>query len=308
MIISLILLAIGFVLLTKGADYFIEGASAVAFKFKIPSIIIGLTIVAMGTSAPEAAVSIASALKGANGVAIGNVLGSNIANIFLILGITASICALTIQKNTIKYEIPFVAFITILLCVFGYIFGEVNRICALILLVLFVLFLLYLYKIAKNIEEPSKEASNLSSFKIILFLIGGLLALVYGSDLTVNSAIDIAHRLNISDRIIGLTVVAFGTSLPELATCIIAARKKQADIAIGNIIGSNIFNILFVLGIAGIIYPIQFAKEFLFDGMIALFAIVLLFVATCKTKLLSRFWGILFLVLYLIYIGYLIIK
>lgn len=308
MIISLILLAIGFVLLTKGADYFIEGASAVAFKFKIPSIIIGLTIVAMGTSAPEAAVSIASALKGANGVAIGNVLGSNIANIFLILGITASICALTIQKNTIKYEIPFVSFITILLCVFGYYFGAVNRLCALILLILFVLFLFYLYKIAHNIEEPDEEASKLSGIKIVLFLIGGLFALVWGSDLTVNSAIDIAHRLNISDRIIGLTIVAFGTSLPELATCIIAARKKQADIAIGNIIGSNIFNILFVLGIAGIIYPIQFAKEFLFDGMIALFAAILLFVATCKTKLLSRFWGILFLVLYLIYIGYLIIK
>ncbi len=308
MLLSIVLLIIGFILLTKGADYFIEGACAVAFKFKIPSIIIGLTIVAMGTSAPEASVSINSALKGANGVAIGNVMGSNICNIFLILGITALICALPIQKNTIKYEIPFLGFITIVLCAMGYYFGAVTRLCALIFVVLFVVFLLYLLKISKNIEEVDPNTQKLSAPRTIIYIIGGLCALCYGSDFTVNSAIDIAHRLNISDRIIGLTIVAFGTSLPELVTCAIAACKKQTDIAIGNIIGSNIFNILFVLGLSGIITPIPFNKAFLFDGAIAFFAVLLLFLFTFKTKMLNKLNGGIFVLIYLVYLGYLITK
>ncbi len=308
MLLSILLLILGLIMLTKGADFFVDGACALAQKFKIPSIIIGLTIVAMGTSAPEASVSIVSALKGANGVAIGNVLGSNIANIFLILGVTSSICALTIQKNTIKYEIPFVGFITVLVCALGYYFHSINRYCALILLAFFGLFFVYLFKIAKNNNEQNDEIKPMGMFKILLFVIGGLLALVYGSNFTVDSAVDIAHRLNISDRIIGLTVIAIGTSLPELVTCVIAALKKQSDIAIGNIVGSNIFNILFVLGLSTLIHPIAFDRAFLFDGLIALLAVAALFLCTFKTHVLSRVHGYIFTIIYIIYIGFLIVK
>lgn len=308
MLLSIVLLIIGFALLTKGADYFIEGACAVAFKFKIPSIIIGLTVVAMGTSAPEASVSINSALKGVNGVAIGNVLGSNICNIFLILGITSLICCLPIQKNTIKYELPFLGLITVLLCAMGFYSGAVTRLSGVLLLILFIVFLLYLLKISKNVEEPPQNAKNLTALKTTLYIVLGLAALCYGSDLTVNCAVDIAHKLNISDRIIGLTLVAFGTSLPELVTCAIAALKNQTDIAVGNIIGSNIFNILLVLGISSAILPIQFNKAFLFDGAIAVFALILLFLYTFKTRTLNKINGISFLVLYFIYLGHLILK
>ena len=308
MFLNIALLLVGLFLLTKGADIFVEGSSSLARKFKIPSIIIGLTIVAIGTSAPEASVSINSALKGVNGVAIGNVLGSNIANIFLILGLTASICALKMKKNTIKFEIPFVVFITSLVCLMGYYFNSINRMCSLFLLGLFVLFLFYLFKISKNIEEEKVIYKELSVLKITVFIIGGLFALIYGSDLTVNNAIEIAHKLNISDRIIGLTIVAIGTSLPELVTCAMAAIKKQPDIAVGNIVGSNIFNILFVLGLTSMIQPMEFSKEFLFDGIIAILTVVVLLLFTFKTQILSRLQGLFFFVSYIVYLIYLVIK
>lgn len=308
MILSIILLILGFFLLTKGADYFVEGASALALKFKIPSIIIGLTIVAMGTSAPEAAISINSALKGIEGIAIGNIIGSNIANIFLILGISSLIYNLTLQKNTIKFEMPFVFFITLLLGFYGFFFGEISRLAALSFIVLFVLFLIYLLKIAKNIEELDEDAKNLGIFKIILFIFGGLLALFYGSEFTINSAVDIAHALNISDRIIGLTIVAFGTSLPELVVCINAALKKESDLCIGNIIGSNIFNILFVLGLAGIIHPITYKANFLSDNILALIAVLMLFIYTFKSKQLNKWQGLSFVLIYLGYVVYLVVR
>ena len=308
MILSIILLIAGLILLGKGADFFIDGASNLAVKLKIPSIIIGLTIVAMGTSAPEACVSITSALKGITGVTIGNIIGSNIANIFLILGTTAAICTLTIKKNTIKYEMPFVLFITILLGIFGFIQGEISRQTAILFLVLFLLFFIYLFKISKETNNYTVNEKSLGIIKIIIYILGGLTALVYGSNLTVDSAIDIAHRLNVSDRIIGLTVVAIGTSLPELITCVVAALKKQSDIAIGNIIGSNIFNILFVLGITGVIQPVKFSTEFYMDTFIAIFATILLFIYTFKSKKLTKWQGISFVVIYFIYIAFLIYK
>ncbi len=308
MILNIILLIIGLTLLSKGADFFVDGSGALAAKFKIPSIIIGLTIVAIGTSAPEAAVSIGSAIKGANGVAIGNILGSNIANIFLILGATSAICPLLIKKNTIKYEIPFVLFITLLLSFIGYYYGNISRLSSVILLILLIIFFLYLFKISKEVDNFELKTKSMGMIKIILYIIGGLAALIYGSDLTVNSAIDIAHRFNISDRIIGLTIIAIGTSLPELITCIVAAIKKQPDIAIGNIIGSNIFNILFVLGVTGVIKPIEFDKAFLFDGIIAILSVVLLYLFTKRTNLLKRWQGVFFLCLYFSYLAMLIIK
>lgn len=308
MIISLILLTIGFILLVKGADFFVEGASALALKLKIPQIIIGLTVVAMGTSAPEAGVSITSALKGIEGIAIGNVIGSNIVNVFLILGVTALITVLPIQKNTIKYEIPFTFFISLLMMFMGYYFHFITRICALVLILLFILFLIYLLKISKNVEEVSENAFKLSGLKILLFLILGVLGLIYGSNFTVNNAINIAHILGVSDRIIGLTIIAIGTSLPELVTCAVAGYKKQADLAIGNIIGSNIFNILFVLGLTGIIKPIKFENSFLIDGLIMIFAIVLLFIYVFKKQRLSRIQGFSFLLFYISYIIFTVIK
>ncbi len=308
MLLSIFFLIIGLILLSKGADVFIDGASNLALKFKIPSIIIGLTIVAMGTSAPEAAVSISSALKGANGVVIGNIIGSNIANILLILGSASLVTNLVIQKNTIKYEIPFVLFISIMLCVMGYCFNGISRLGSIVLLIFFIIFFIYLFRISKESDKYEVKTRSIGIIKIIFFILGGLTALVYGSDLTVNSAIDIAHRLHISDRIIGLTIVAIGTSLPELITCVVAALKKQSDLAVGNIIGSNIFNILFVLGLTGLIQPIEFNKAFLFDGLISIVSIILLYLFTFKKAVLKKSYGICFLLLYFAYLTYLIFK
>lgn len=310
MIVSILILIIGLVLLIKGADFFIKGASALAMKFKIPQIVIGLTIVAMGTSAPEASVSINSALKGVTGVAIGNVFGSNIANVLLILGLTSAICALKLQKNSVKYEMPFVFLITVLLCGAGYYLHTLDRVCGLIMLLLFGAFLAYLFKMAQSSKDEELEdlPKPMHPFMMFVCIVGGLAALVYGSDLTVNSAIDIAHRLSISDRIIGLTIVAIGTSLPELVTCVIAALKKQPDLAVGNIIGSNIFNILFVLGLTCVIQPVGFDPAFILDGIVAVISIMLLFAYTCGDRKLTRWEGCSLLVLYAIYLGYLIIK
>ncbi len=310
MLLSIFILIIGITLLIKGADFFIKGASALAKKFKIPEIVIGLTIVAMGTSAPEASVSINSALKGITGVAIGNVLGSNIVNVLLILGLTSAMCALKLQKNSVKYEMPFVFLITALLCGVGYYLHTLNRIFGVILLLLFCIFLAYLFKMAKESKSESLEDNQkpMNSWLTLFSIIGGLVALVYGSDLTVNSAIEIAQMLKVSDRIIGLTIVAIGTSLPELVTCVIAALKKQPDLAVGNIIGSNIFNILFVLGLTCTIQPIVFDSAFVLDGIVAIVSTILLYVFTVGDRKLTRWEGCSFLIIYLIYLWYLIVK
>ena len=310
MLLNILILIIGLVLLVKGADFFVKGASSLAMKFKIPQIVIGLTIVAMGTSAPEASVSINSALKGVTGVAIGNVLGSNIANVLLILGLTSAICALRLQKNSVKIEMPFVLFVTALMCVAGYYLHSLDRIFGFVLLLLFGAFLAYLFKISQDSQNKSQEEDSklMNPWLMLLCIVGGLGALVYGSDLTVNSAIDIAHRLSISDRIICLTIVAIGTSLPELVTCVIAALKKQPDIAVGNIIGSNIFNVLFVLGLTCVIQPVSFDSAFILDGIVAIISIILLFAYTIGDRKLTRLEGCSLLLLYVIYLGYLIIK
>lgn len=306
MFLSIILLIIGFLLLSKGADVLVDGASAMARKFNIPEIVIGLTIVACGTSAPEAAVSISSVIQGASGVGVGNILGSNIANILLILGVSALIANLYVQKNTVLYEIPFVGFISVLLMFFGWQYGMVNRFAAMVLCALFILFLLYLYMISKNQKVETQEIEQMSSVKMVSFIVFGIAALVFGAKLTVNSAVDIAHVLNISERVIGLTVIAFGTSLPELVTCIVAAIKKRSDIVIGNIIGSNIFNILFVLGITGLIQPIPFEKDFLIDSVWGILATVLLWIFVAYDRKLTAIKGFIFLVLYCVYVMFLL--
>ncbi|MBO4480666.1 MAG: calcium/sodium antiporter [Alphaproteobacteria bacterium] len=306
MISSLILLVIGLVLLGRGADVFVDGAVSVARRFNIPSIIIGTTLVAIGTSAPEAGISIVAALRGSDGVSIGNIIGSNITNIFLILGLTAVIGSVPIHQNTKRYELPFVGLITLLLCLIGLWFGTVSRMAALVFLALFVSFILYTICMARKSTEPVQEFKKASITKTIVMIIAGIAALIIGSDLTVNSAIEIANYLHVSERVIGLTVVALGTSLPELVVCVIAAIKHEYDMAIGNIVGSNIFNILFVLGSAALIKPLPFNTAFLTDGAIAMLAITMLMIFTAKNSRIRRFGGIMFLLSYVAYVLYLV--
>ena len=306
MIASLVLLVIGFVLLVRGADAFVDAAAGVARRFNIPAIVIGTTLVAIGTSAPEAAISITAALKGSDGVSIGNVIGSNITNILLILGVTALIGATPIHKNTKKYELPFVGIITLLLCAFGIWAGAVSRLAAFIFLALFIGFISYTVVMAKKSNEEAPEIKMSSLPMTIIMIIVGIAAIVLGSNLTVDSAMDIATRLGVSDRVIGLTLVALGTSLPELAVCVAAALKHEYDMAVGNIVGSNIFNILFVLGTAAAIHPLPFDSAFIFDGAIAMLAVVMLMLFTTRDSRLGRVAGIIFVLTYAAYTYYLV--
>lgn len=313
-LINLVLLVVGFVLLIKGADYFVEGASKIADKLGIPQLVIGLTIVAFGTSAPEAAISISSAIKGNTGIAIGNIIGSNIMNILLILGITSCITVLKVAKSTVYYEIPFVIFITTVLVVIGGTQGKLDFISGIILWALFILFFVYLIKMAKSgksdgiVEEgEAYDGKKDSMIKLIFITLAGMAAIVIGSDLTVDGATEIAKILGISDRIIGLTIVAFGTSLPELITSVTAGIKGKADIAIGNIVGSNIFNILFVLGTTSLIKSVPYSTNFVIDGIVAIAAAVLLFLGVVRKKQLGRMAGIIMLIAYAGYFAYLIV-
>lgn len=313
-VISVIFLIIGFWGLIKGADIFVDSASQIAAKLKVPLIVIGLTIVAFGTSAPEAAISITSAFQNNAGIAVGNVIGSNIMNILLILGISSAICQLPVKKTTFRYEIPFVILITAVLLVLGIIGGSLDRIDGIIFILLFAVFMGYLIKLSKSgdsslTEDVPEIKENASIPKMILFVIIGLTMVVLGSDFTVSGATKIAEIAGLDDRIIGLTVVAFGTSLPELVTCIQAARKNKVDIAIGNIIGSNIFNILFVVGISALVSPspILFENSFIIDAIVAIAAAVLLWLLVLKNKRISRLGGVVMLVCYAGYFAYLFV-
>lgn len=312
--VNIILLVAGFVMLIKGADYFVDGASRIADRFGIPQIVIGLTIVAFGTSAPEAAVSIGSALKGSTGLAIGNVIGSNIMNILLILGISACITNLKVEKNTAYIEIPFVIFITILLVILGGVRGKLDLMSGIIFLLLFALFFFYLIIVSKkgiNKEEETdikeSEEKKKTVWHLIFITLLGMIGIVAGSDVTVDAASLIAVKFGMTERLIGLTIVAFGTSLPELVTSVIAAIKGKADIAIGNIVGSNIFNIIFILGITSVIKTINYEKNFIIDGIIAVITAVILFLGVARKKELGRLTGIIMLVCYAGYFGYLIL-
>lgn len=306
---NIIVLLVGFVLLIKGADYFVDGASGIASKFGIPQLVIGLTIVAFGTSAPEAAISISAALKGNTGISIGNVVGSNIMNILLILGITSCITPLLVAKSTVKVEIPFTILISVVLVGYGALFGKLNVVAGAILWGLFILFFVHLIRISKNggDEETDEDLGKHSVVTLIIFVLGGLVAIVWGSNLTVDSASAIAKMFGVSDRIIGLTIVAFGTSLPELMTSVTAAKKGKADIAIGNIVGSNIFNILFVLGTTALITTVPYAKNFIFDGIVCIASAVLLWVAVAKDGKMGRKAGVTMLVCYAAYFVYLLV-
>lgn len=309
MFLNILKVVAGFVLLIKGADFFVDGASALAKKMKIPTLIIGLTIVAMGTSAPEAAVSISAAFKGNTGIAIGNILGSNILNVLIILGITACIIPIRVGKTTVKYEIPFMIVITAVLGAIGLTTGVIGKIAGALLWVLFIVYMVYLFYQAKHMENAEEEEiKDRPIWMILLFIVGGMAAIIFGSNITVDGATYIAGAFGVSDRIIGLTIVAFGTSLPELITSITAAKKGQADIAIGNIVGSNVFNILFVLGTTSLIHDVPYPNSFLLDTIVALVSAVLLFVCVVKSKKLTRPAGIIMLVGYAGYLTYMLIQ
>lgn len=307
LVLQFALLALGFVLLGKGADWFVEGASGIAAKFGIPQLVIGLTIVAMGTSAPEAAVSIAASLKGSADITIGNVVGSNIMNILVILGCASVITPLLLARSTARIEIPYVIAITALLFWQGR-DGVISFGDGIVLCVGFVIYLAYLYRMAVQSTPPEEveDQEEMSLGKCILWTLGGLAVIIAGSNVTVNAATAIAVFMGLSERIIGLTIVALGTSLPELFTSVTAARKGNADIAIGNIVGSNIFNILFVVALSALIVDIPFAKAFTFDSYVAIAAAVLLWLCVLPKERLARWGGALMLASYGAYLWYII--
>lgn len=315
-IIQFALLAVGFLLLIKGADWFVGGASKIADRFGIPQLIIGLTIVAMGTSAPEAAVSISAAVKNtaennSAAIAIGNILGSNILNVLLILGITAVIVTIPVQLSTIKYEIPFMIIITCLLAGIGYFKGHLGMIDGILLWFFMILYFVYLIVMARKGQisvgvEEGEIKVNENMFMLLVLLVIGIIAIVVGSNIAVDAATALARIFGMNERLIGLTIVAFGTSLPELITSITAAMKKKADIAVGNIVGSNIFNILFVIGTTSLITDVPYNYSFNFDSIVCIATSFVLFLCVLKKKKLNRVHGGIILCMLVAYYGKLI--
>jgi len=304
--IQFVLLVVGFLLLIKGADYFVEGASKIADKFHIPQIVIGLTIVAFGTSAPEAAVGIAAGLHGNADIALGNVLGSNVMNILLILGLTSVITPVAIQATTMTYEVPFVIAISAVVGFLGYFDGKVSFLDGIILWGLFIVFFIYLIRLSKSgkavMDDVPQSDSDDTLLKLIIITILGMAAIIIGSQLTVDSASEIAKVFGMSERLIGLTIVAFGTSLPELITSVTAALKGKTDIAIGNIVGSNIFNLLFVLGTTALIVPLNYSNAFVFDNIMCVGSAALLLICVLRNKKLTRLGGSIMLIVYAAYL------
>lgn len=308
MIVSILLLIAGFVLLVKGADFFVEGSSSVAKRLHIPSLIIGLTIIAMGTSLPETSVSVIASLNNQNTLAISNAVGSNIFNLLVVLGSCAICSKVYPSPLAVKRDYPFSIFVAILLLILGCQGFELSRIDGLIFITVFVCYIGYLmYTILKSSKSQEKQQDDspilLPVWKCILYIIGGILAIKFGGDFVVNSATDIATRFGISSTIIGLTICACGTSLPELVTSIIAARRGETQMAIGNVVGSNIFNVLFVLGIATTISPITMIRQNIYDILFLIISSIIVFFFIKKRKELSIFHGLLMVAAY---VGYMI--
>lgn len=305
-----ILLVVGFILLIKGADFFVDGSASVAKKLRIPTMIIGMTIVAMGTSAPECAVSIAASVKGSNTMAISNVIGSNIFNLMIVCGACALFAPLAVKASTLKQEFPLSILAAILLLAMGYMGMSLNRIEGVILLVIFALFLLWMVWEAKKARNNTEveEIETLPGWKCLIYIVGGIIAIVIGGDLVVDSASNIAAAFGLTQTLIGLTVVAFGTSLPELVTSLVAAKKGETDMALGNVIGSNIFNILLVLGIAGAVSPMAFLMENLIDAIILIAVSILVWIFAWRKKKLNRVHGVIMIVVYAAYVVYICMR
>lgn len=313
-----ILLLVGFVLLIKGADYFVDGASSIAKSLRIPTLIIGLTIVAFGTSAPELAVSVTSALQGQNEIAVGNVVGSNLFNLLVVVGIASLICPLKVKKTIIIKEFPFTLLGSVALCILaldivlqGAGVNVLSRADGMILLLLFGVFMYYLIEVALTARkngEDDEEIEGMPLGKSILLSIGGIAGIVVGGDLVVDSATTVALAWGMSQSLVGLTIIAVGTSLPELVTSIVAAKKGQSDIALGNVIGSNVFNILLILGISATIHPIAVSGAVLFDMGIMLVATVLTYIFAITRRKINRVEGSILTILYVTYMIFAIMR
>lgn len=315
--LAYLLLIVGLALLIKGADYFVEGASTIATLMKIPPLLIGLTIVAFGTSSPEAAVSIAAAIEGNAGVAVGNVVGSNIFNITFVIGVTAFIFPLQVESQTLKKEIPFTLLSSVALLVLmadialeGLTGNAITRSDGLIFLLFFAIFMYYVVEMALNSKQNNVEVTQAPAKgtwgKNILFTLAGLAAIIFGGDLVVDSATDIALSLGMSETLVGLTIVAVGTSLPELITSITAAVKKQSEIALGNIVGSNIFNILFVLGASSVISPLPVDSKLFLDVILMIIVTIVLFFFSLSHYKVGKFEGLILAVAYIVYMIFII--
>ena len=310
---NIILLIVGFILLIKGADIFVDGASSIAGNFKISKMLIGLTIVAFGTSAPEFAVSVQSLLSGNGDIVLGNVIGSNILNILLILGVSSMFHSLNVKNNTVKKELPTTILITTLFIVllsdslFDHVASIFTRSDGIILLLFFMVFIYYLISMARNkIDEDTKE-NYMPMMKAFLFTAGGILAIVVGSNLVVENASSLASLMGVSQKMISLTIIALGTSLPELVTSVTATKKGEYDIAIGNVVGSNLFNLGVVIGLPvalfGGISKINFNY---IDLIVMLVSVILLFLFSLNDRKISKKEGFILLALFIIYYGYII--
>ena len=329
---SLIILIVGFVLLIKGADFFVEGSSAVAKRLRIPSMIIGMTIVAMGTSLPECAVSVTASLTGNNSLAISNAVGSNIFNLLVVCGVCTLFVPLAVQKSTLQKEFPLSIFCAGLLLLLGYLGMTLGRIDGILFLIIFTGYLLWMIRSVKRarrtttpdaissiqeerislseeeIEQVTSHINLLPAWKCLIFILGGMIAIKYGGDFVVDGASSIASSLGLSQTLIGLTIVSIGTSLPELVTSIVAAKKDEVDMALGNAIGSNVFNILMVLGIASAISPISIITENIIDLCVLIVFTICVWIFAGTKKKIGRIEGFSMVALYVIYAVYIIIR
>lgn len=321
MIASVFFLILGFLLLVKGADLFVDGASSIAKRLRIPSLIIGLTIVAFGTSAPELAVSVTAALKGSNDIALGNVVGSNVFNLLVVIGVSAMLCPLAVEKSMIKKDYPLSIGATLLLglLVMDQFLGKkdamsLSRIDGIILLAGFALFMYLtiregLAKRKEHLQSQEEEIPVKYSLPVSLLLsVAGLLGIIFGGDMTVNSAKEIARAFGLSEALIGLTIVAIGTSLPELVTSVVASKKGESDIALGNAVGSNLFNILFILGVSSTILPMGVSQTYLYDIGFLLVVSLLVFIPVAARQKISRGTGAAMTGAYILYTIYLIMR
>lgn len=315
MILSLLKLILGFIFLVKGADCFVDGASSVAKKFRIPAFVIGLTIVAFGTSAPELAVSITAALQGSNDIAMGNVVGSNIFNVLVVLGMSAAITPIIVDKGMIKKDYPLSIFATLLLgvlaldtIIFKADIMSLSRVDGIILLVGFAIFMFMTVKSGLENRTEEDNVKVMPMLKAIVFIILGLAGIIFGGDMSVEGAKEIARFFGLSEAIIGLTIVAVGTSLPELVTSVIAAKKGESAIAVGNVIGSNIFNIFLILGMSATILPMNISSTYIVDLGVLSAAMLLTYIPIAITKKVPRFMGITMVLSYIAYTIYLIVR
>jgi cation:H+ antiporter len=308
-IIQFVLLIVGFVFLIKGSDFFVDGASSIASILRVPTIIVGLTIVAFGTSAPEAAVSITSSLTGSNAMAVSNVIGSNLFNMLVVIGVAALLSNLLMEKKVLQKDLPFLVGITILFVVFIFIGGDITNIEGIILLAILIAYLFFLIRDARKSSDSNVvEKPKLSLPKSTIFMIVGLAGIVLGGDLVVDSASAIAIALGISETLVGLTIVAIGTSLPELVTSITALKKGENQMVIGNVIGSNIFNILFVLGASSAISALPVNRGMMIDVVFMLEVTILCFIFGKTQDKYDKKEGIILLLLFVAYMAFAIMR